>query len=67
MPTRSRSWGSSRWRPATLNMNAFSNLDRCLTEQISGCNVLLFQEARLSGARTTDAEGELRRRGWRAA
>ncbi|CAK0877209.1 unnamed protein product [Prorocentrum cordatum] len=43
------------------------NLDKCLTEQISGCNVLLFQETRLSGARTTDAEGELRRRGWRAA
>ncbi|CAK0874432.1 unnamed protein product, partial [Prorocentrum cordatum] len=39
----------------------------CLTEQINGCNVLLFQETRLSGARTTDAEGELRRRGWRAA
>eukprot|EP00959_Pyramimonas_sp_CCMP1952_P361353 7567608-Pyramimonas_sp.AAC.1 len=48
-------------------MNAYCNLDRCMSGSVPECDLILFQETRLSAERTSDAEAELRRRGWRAA
>ncbi|CAK0883358.1 unnamed protein product, partial [Prorocentrum cordatum] len=39
----------SKWKLAALNMNAYSNLDKCLTAQIDVSDAVLFQETRLSG------------------
>ena len=66
LSARRRAWGNRR-KVAILNFNALSDLDKCLTEGLCACDLVMFQEYRLSAARTTDSEAELRRRGWRAA
>eukprot|EP00959_Pyramimonas_sp_CCMP1952_P028518 598066-Pyramimonas_sp.AAC.1 len=47
-------------------MNTFSNIDKCMIEEITACDAVLFQETRLCAARSPDAESDLGKRGWRA-
>ncbi len=55
------------WRFCTLNINSFTNWDKCLAvKEIYECDLVCFQETRLVGARAADAEDTAQRRGWRA-
>eukprot|EP00959_Pyramimonas_sp_CCMP1952_P341614 7155948-Pyramimonas_sp.AAC.1 len=55
------------FRVCTVNMNAYRNLAKCMSGSVPDSDLVMMQETRLSAARTTDAETELRRRGWRRA
>jgi exonuclease III len=51
------------WRFCTLNINSFTNWDKCLAvKEIYECDLVCFQETRLVGARARGG-----RRGHRAA